>query len=112
MQRVDPRAVHPEHPFDLVVDPLPQHHPRPAGIAADRFDQRRGQGLPVGQRHAGGKTLAHRLGQRGIQRDQVGLGHMAARCGQRVSKGAVIGQQYKTGACLVSLPAGKSCRRG
>ena len=101
MQAVHACAVHAEHPLDLVVDPLPQHHPHGQAVGRKGRDLRRRKRCAVRQRDPGGKAGAHLLGQGGVQHHGVGLGDVAFWSKDLVGKGAVIGQQHKAGAGLV-----------
>ena len=104
MQPVDARAVHAEHPLDLVVHPLLEHHPHHKAVLREGAHLCRGEGRAVRQGNALGKALPHLFGQRGVQRDGVGLGDMALGGQDVVGKAAVVRQQHKAGAGLVQPP--------
>ena len=101
MQAVHTCAVHAEHPLDLVVYALLEHHPHSAAIGRKGRHLRRRKGRAVGKGHARRKAGAHLLGQRRVQHHGVGLGDVALWSKDVVGKGAVIGQQHKAGAGLV-----------
>ena len=101
MQAVHACAVHTEHPLDLVVYALLEHHPHSAAIGRKGRHLRRRKRCAVGKGHARRKAGAHLLGQRRVQHHGVGLGDVALWSKDVVGKGAVIGQQHKAGAGLV-----------
>ena len=104
MQGVHPGVKHAEHPLDLVVDPLVQRDPHHTGVSSGGLHLGRGQRLAVCQCDPGGKADPHRVGQRGIQRNKVLLGHMAARRKDVMRQRAVIRQQHKASAGFVQPP--------
>ena len=101
MQAVHTCAVHAEHPLDLVVYALLEHHPHGQTVGRKGCDLRRRKCCAVGKGHARRKAGAHLLGQRGVQHHGVGLGDVPLWSKDVVGKGAVIGQQHKAGAGLV-----------
>lgn len=105
MQGVHPGVKHAT--TCLVVDPLVQRDRTTQGSVPAGFTSAGASVWPSAQCDPGGKADPHRVGQRGIQRNKVLLGHMAARRKDVMRQRAVIRQQHKASAGFVQPPGGE-----